>query len=173
MTTTKRKLAASPRNKAKKPAKHAGGRPTDYKPEYADMAAKLLSRGALNIEIADFFGISIVTLWNWRNRYAEFFKALTIVTEEQCDRTERSLFERANGYTYEAVKIVVNSTTGKVTKVKYLEHVPPDVGAARLLLTNRRGDKWKDRTQTDHGVTEELGALIASSLKQPDPKKSD
>jgi hypothetical protein len=47
---------------------------------------------------------------------------------EADNRVERSLYERANGYSYDAVKIFCDKN-GNITKVPYIEHVPPDVTA--------------------------------------------
>jgi hypothetical protein len=41
----------------------------------------------------------------------------------------RSLYNRAVGYTHDAVKIFCDKN-GNVTKVPYREHVPPDVTRA-------------------------------------------
>jgi hypothetical protein len=57
---------------------------------------------------------------------------------------ERSLYERANGYNYPAVKIFMPAGSKQPMVVHYEEHCPPDVGAAFIWL--------KNRDQTD-GVT--------------------
>jgi hypothetical protein len=51
-------------------------------------------------------------------------------------RVERSLDQRAVGYERDAVKIFC-SKDGKITKVPYREHVPPDVTACIFWLKNR------------------------------------
>jgi hypothetical protein len=43
-------------------------------------------------------------------------------------RVERSLYERANGYNYEAVKIFMPANRAKPVYAPYIEHVPPDRG---------------------------------------------
>jgi hypothetical protein len=53
---------------------------------------------------------------------------------------ERSLYERANGHNYEAVKIFMPAGAKKPVIVHYVEHCPPDVGAAFIWLKNR--DAW-------------------------------
>ena len=41
-----------------------------------------------------------------------------------------------------------------VVKVDYIEHYPPDTAAAKFILTNRQGDKWKDKQEvTNKGET--------------------
>jgi hypothetical protein len=62
---------------------------------------------------------------------------------------ERSLYERANGYSYDAVKIFCDKN-GNVTKVPYVEHVPPDVTACIFWLKNRDPQHWRDVQQLEH-----------------------
>jgi hypothetical protein len=47
-----------------------------------------------------------------------------------------SPYNRANGYSYDAEKIFCDKN-GKVTRVPYVEHVPPDVTACIFWLKNR------------------------------------
>jgi len=67
------------------------------------------------------------------------------------DKVERSLFARATGYSYEAVKIF-HTKEGKTVKVPYTQHVPPDVTAQIYWLKNRRPDRWRDVQNIDHAV---------------------
>ena len=46
-----------------------------------------------------------------------------------CCITSRSLYERANGYNYEAVKIFMAAGSKQPVVVHYVEHMPPDVTA--------------------------------------------
>ena len=66
--------------------------------------------------------------------------------EEERRCVERSLYHRANGYSYDAVKIFC-SKDGKVTKVPYREHVPPDVTACIFWLKNRKPGGVARRTE--------------------------
>jgi hypothetical protein len=52
-------------------------------------------------------------------------------------RVERSLYHRANGYNYEAVKIFMPANRSKPVYAKYIEHIPPDVTAGIFLMKNR------------------------------------
>jgi hypothetical protein len=64
------------------------------------------------------------------------------------DRVERSLYQRAVGYTYSSEKIFHHQ--GAITRAECVEHVPPDPGAAKLWLTNRRAEEWRDMTYNEH-----------------------
>lgn len=63
------------------------------------------------------------------------------------DRVERSLYQRAIGYTFDAEKVFCSN--GRIARAAVVEHVPPDIGAAKLWLTNRRPDKWRDKVATE------------------------
>jgi hypothetical protein len=63
------------------------------------------------------------------------------------DRVERSLYQRAVGYSYNAVKIMQNN--GEPVYAEYVEHVPPDPGAAKLWLINRRPEDWREKTYNE------------------------
>jgi hypothetical protein len=65
-------------------------------------------------------------------------------------RVERSLYERANGYNYEAVKIFMPARSKQPVIVHYTEHCPPDVGAAFIWLKNRDPDRWRDVQNVEH-----------------------
>ena len=58
-------------------------------------------------------------------------------------RVERSLYERANGYSYDAVKIFMPAGAKQPIVVHYTEHCPPDVGAAFIWLKNRDPQHWR------------------------------
>jgi hypothetical protein len=59
-------------------------------------------------------------------------------------RVERSLYERANGYNYDAVKVFMPAGAKQPVIVHYTEHCPPDVGAAFIWLKNRDPQHWRE-----------------------------
>ena len=73
----------------------------------------------------------------------------------RCPR--RALYQRANGYSYETVKIFCDKN-GKVTRVPYRVHVPPDVTAQIFWLKNRDPEHWRDAWQVEH----QLGKYVLS-----------
>ena len=81
------------------------GRPTDYRPEYPELAATMALSGATDAEIAEEFDVSVTTLYAWRAKYPEFLAALKYGKENANDRVERSLYHRAVGFTHPVVKI--------------------------------------------------------------------
>lgn len=139
-----------------------GGQPTKYKPEYVEMAGKLSSLGWTDIEMADFFGICEKTLYTWQATHIEFLQAIKMGKDTPDDRTERSLYHRANGFEWfeeQAIKVkeVKYSKLGKkeseierVELVKVRKRVPPDPTSAIFWLKNRRKDQWRDKQEHEH-----------------------
>lgn len=132
------------------------GRPSSYKPEYAEQATKLCKLGATDIELAEFFGVSDRTIYRWQAQFPEFCQALKAGKEASDERVERSLYHKAVGYTFDSVKIFQHQ--GSIVEAPYKEHVPPDTTAAIFWLKNRRPDLWRDKQQ--HELTGKDGGPI-------------
>jgi hypothetical protein len=131
--------------------KHFGrGRPTKYKPEYVQFAKSLARLRATDTNLADAFQVRISTIRLWVNIYPEFSEAIKVGKQAANQRVERSLYERANGYNYEAVKIFMPAGSKQPIVVHYTEHCPPDVGAAFIWLKNRDPDRWRDVQNVEH-----------------------
>lgn len=126
------------------------GRPTSYRDEYATQVAKLCALGATDLELADFFGVTRDTIWRWSQVHPEFSDALKAGKEAADERVQRSLFAKAIGYTYDAVKILQHD--GAPVIVPYREHVAPDTTAAIFWLKNRRPKEWRDKQEADLGT---------------------
>lgn len=131
-------------------AKKRPGRPTDFKPEYIEIAAHLCQKmGATDREIADYLNVAESTLYKWKAEIPEFSEALKL-NKDVCDgRVEKSLYRRAMGYSHDAVKISVNAN-GMETITPFTEHYPPDTTAAIFWLKNRKPKEWRDKTDHEH-----------------------
>jgi hypothetical protein len=150
--TAKRAKAAKPdlANLVIGPPDHApnpGGRPTAYRPEFAKVAKGMSRLGATDFDIAEELGVTTVTIWNWRSKHQEFFNALLEGKEAFDDRIERSLAQRAAGYSYHSQKVM--QFEGQTVRADIIEHIAPDVGAIKLWLGNRRPDKWKEKAEVN------------------------
>ncbi len=127
----------------------AAGRPTKYDPSYCEQARKLCRLGATDVEIADFFDVTASTVSRWKLEHPEFLEALKESKSEADARVEESLYHRAVGYTYDAVKVFQHKGEEAVI-VPYREHVPPCVTAGIFWLKNRQRDKWRDKVDHEH-----------------------
>lgn len=140
------------------------GRPTEYKAEYAEQAQKLCRLGATDEELADFFDVERVTIWRWSQKHEAFSSALKAGKEAADERVERSLYARAVGYTYDAMKIFMPQGAAAPVYAAYKEHVPPAEGAIKLWLTNRRSEAWRDKREVAHSHTMKAANLTDDEL---------
>ena len=138
-------------------------RNTLYKPEYVDRAREICANGAINSDLAAEFDVGIETIRRWATKYPEFKAAITAAKEIADTRVERSLYERATGYTFESEKIFCNKE-GLVTKVPYMEHVPPDTTAQIFWLKNRKPKEWRDKRELE--VTGDPLAELLTEFRQ-------
>lgn len=139
------------------------GRPTAYRKEYARQAEKLCLLGATDQEIADFFEVDARTIYRWKHSHADFCQALIVGKEFLDDRVERSLYMRAVGYEQEEVKIFMPAGAPEPVYAPYRAKVAADVGAAKLWLTNRRGDIWRDKSEQDVNLKSNMAELLAEA----------
>lgn len=141
----------------------ARGRPTKYKSEYAEQAAKLCRLGATDAQLADFFGVSVSTINLWKVQHQEFSESIKVPKAEADARVEQSLYRRAMGYEHDEVDIKVVDKAIVMTPVR--KHYPPDTTAAIFWLKNRQPEEWRDKNETEHtgNVTVEIVKYGADS----------
>lgn len=126
-----------------------GGQPSDYQAAFAEQAKKLCELGATDYELADFFKVCTRTIYRWKHQFPEFCQAVISGKDLADERVERSLYNRAVGYSFESEKVF--QFQGEIIRAETVEHVPPDTGAAMNWLKNRRGDKWRDKHEHEIG----------------------
>lgn len=131
-------------------ASKKGGRPSSYRPEYAEQTYKLALLGATDEDLANFFGVSVQTIHNWTDRHPEFVESRKKGKAHADAKVAESLYRRAIGYEHEAVKITTHAETGHTTITPYIERYPPDTTAAIFWLKNRRPDLWRDKQVQEH-----------------------
>lgn len=137
------------------------GRPSSYKAEYAEQAAKLCSLGATDVEMADFFGVDISTFYRWKAEFIEFCDAIKVAKQAADERVKRSLYERATGYERDEVDIRV--IEGRIVQTPVRKFYPPDTTACIFWLKNRDKDNWRDKTETEHSGKIGLEEIIAGA----------
>ena len=135
-----------------------GGGPTKYSKDFCEKALKLSEYGLTDSQMAEFFGVSIPTFNAWKGKHPEFLKSLKVGKEHSDDLVERSLYERAVGYDYHEDKIFQNN--GEPVIVPTTKHMPGDVGAAKMWLTNRRRETWSERKVMEHDPSEKFTRII-------------
>jgi len=132
--------------KKKAPVKKVNGRPTKYKKEYDERAKNYCLLGAVDTELADFFGITEKTLNNWKDDHPSFLQSLTEGKHDADAKVAASLYKRANGYSVTETKIEDSDAAGSKTTTQ-TKHIPGSDTAAIFFLKNRQNKKWRDKQE--------------------------
>lgn len=130
------------------------GRPTDFKPEYCELATRAAKLGTTNEGLADFFDVSIGTLERWMSEHEEFRGAVKAGRQFADANVADALYHRATGYSHPAVKIMtraVGDGCSVIEEVPYTEHYPPDATSAIFWLKNRRPKEWREKIEVEGG----------------------
>ena len=138
----------------------AGGRPTKYKAEYADLAYKFCLLGATDKDLARNFEVDEATVNRWKEDHPEFCKSLKAGKEEADAVIASKLFHRAKGYSHPEDKIF--NDNGIPLVVPTTKHYPPDATSMIFWLKNRQPQKWRDKQE--HELSGKDGAPIEIDL---------
>src|SRR5712691_8003426 len=141
------------------------GRPTIYRPELATLARKLALLGATDQEMADALGVDQGTLDRWKTRHKEFRIAIQLGKIRADAEIAESLYNRARGMSVPAVKIFRGTPEGGPVIVPHQEYLPPDVGAAKLWLSRRQPELWREKQQID------ISGTVAHQIAQMTPEQ--
>lgn len=122
--------------------KDKGGRPTEYKEEYNDMAYKLCLLGYTDAQLASFFNVTETTINNWKHEKDGFFESLTRGKEIADANVVEAMYNRAIGVEVKEKRIKTDSTGEEEITITTKE-IPADVGAQKSWLSNRQRSKWR------------------------------
>jgi hypothetical protein len=129
------------------------GRPTSYRPEYAELAYKFCLLGASDERLAEMFDVVVSTIYEWKLAVPEFSEALTRGKEVADAEVAHALFHRAKGYSHmeDDIRTVALPSGGgsEIVITPTVKHYPPDTGAATLWLKNRQPKVWRDKVETE------------------------
>jgi predicted transcriptional regulator len=136
-------------------------RSTGYdKDIHDDRAWALAIEGKTDIEIANALGITERTLNNWKKEHPSFFQSLKEGKEVVDGKVEKTLYERAMGYTVTDKKIIIEMDANgnqKPARIEKMERkVPADITAIIFWLKNRRPDQWREKKEISVNSFEEL-----------------
>ena len=136
------------------------GRPTLYKPEYAEQAFKLCLLGATDESLANFFNVCVTTIDKWKLAHHEFVGALKAGKEDADALVAKSLFKRAIGHTVPETKVFNNQ--GEILTHEVEKHIPADTTAAIFWLKNRNPARWRDRVEQKVVVSDDFDELMGA-----------
>ncbi len=148
-----------------------GGRKPIYSAKLLPIVLGMASDGATDFEIAGRLGISKETLRWWRWEHVEFANAMKVGREAMVERAKASLFHRAVGYSFRSEKVF--QSQGAIIRAPIIEHIPPDVTAAKMILqAYDTEDVWRDKRDVKGESTFSLADLIAMSWEQREAKRA-
>lgn len=125
--------------------KNKRGRPNKKDGIDLERLAKLCIAGCTNAQIAIAFGICEKTLYTYMREDKDFLHTVKNNVELADSLVERSLWERAIGYSHPEEKIF--QYEGTIIRAETTRQYPPDTAAAFIWLKNRKSDKWKDKQE--------------------------
>lgn len=140
------------------------GRPSKFPTLNLEQVRKLYLKAFTDFEIADFFGISKQSLYVYLHNHQDFSDSVKGWKLEADKRVERSLLDRASGYSHPHEEIFCKD--GVVTRVQTIKHYPPDTMAMMYWLNNRQRLNWKQKPEA-----EEDESLINNDLEFKDVPK--
>lgn len=123
----------------------AGGRPSKFEDDLVERAYFLATKGFTDLEIAKAFGINVDTVYEWKKTRTEFSDALKLGKEESDRKVERSLYEKATGYSHPDTHF--SAYEGIVTETPTVKHYAPDTTAAIFWLKNRKPEQWREKQE--------------------------
>jgi hypothetical protein len=156
----------------------AGGRPTVYKPENAEIAHICCMMGATNATLAERFGVSHTTIDNWIATIPDFGDAVRKGREVADGKVVSALYARATGTQRTMTRVFCHN--GQPVTVSYPVELPPDVRACMFWLRNRRPQQWRenrplvDEADDEEGwrAPEEASRRAALVKGEPEPDGS-
>ena len=115
--------------------------------------------GLTDKQIANKAQICERTLNNWKKKYPAVKEALATGKEVADYEVEKSLYQRAIGYT----KVLFEEKLDKdgcVHTLKKEVHYPPDTLAQIFWLKNRKPEVWREKVQLDQNSNEENKKVV-------------
>jgi hypothetical protein len=133
------------------------GRKSKYGQHDPVTIASVLGRlGGTDVQLCEALGIDRKSLHVWKQANPELIHTLKSAKEKADAEVEKSLFQRALGYTHPEIHI--SNYKGEITKTKVVKHYPPSEVACIFWLKNRRPDLWRDVSR--HEVTGKDGGPV-------------
>lgn len=165
-------MAKRPETKHRRGGKSKAGRKTCFGDTTRKIIKKLVTRGFTDEEVAQCLKITRQTYDGWKKRHPGFFASLCDWKNGADEKVEKSLYERACGYSHpdtkpqwvETVEIINGETvkSGKWVYADLIKHYPPDTPAITLWLKNRKPNEWRDKQDLDITDNRTVQAVMAA-----------
>ena len=143
-----------------------------YHPGFDRRATDYCLLGATNEELAQLFGVSVSAIQKWLVARPSFARAVRKGREEADARVARSMFRAATGLKLKDVRTRLGENGQVLEKTETIKEQAPNVNAGTLWLTNRRGDRWRDRMVVDAGDSFDLAELVKEAMARASGDKA-
>lgn len=127
-----------------------GRRPSFNSKFHPKWIKSLFLAGMTRQEIADELGISKSNLYVWLNKYPDIMESVKKAQEIPDASVERSLFERARGYSVMEDKVTYDTQLKEHVRTSVRRDYPPDPTAMIFWLKNRQPDRWREKQTVEH-----------------------
>lgn len=141
------------------------GRKSTFNGKVQSTILRLIEDGKTEEQIAEIVGVSKSTINNWKGKHPEFLYALRESRQVADELVEAALFNRAVGYSHPEEKVFLSKDFGIVTH-DTVKHYPPDTTAAMFWLRNRQPKEWREKTEPDVNVTNNVNTLTDEQLDE-------
>lgn len=118
------------------------GRPSKFQSINLEQVCDLYNHGYTDYEVSKFLKIDETTFYRWQIAHPEFRQSIKDWKKAADERVERSLFQRAVGYTHESEQVFCY--LGKIKRAKTVKQYPPSEIAGFFWLKNRKPDQWRE-----------------------------
>ena len=151
-------------------------RGSTYNPDlHPNWVWSLAIQGKTIAEIAKEIGVARSTLNKWISENKELEEAVNEGRDIADAKVERSLYQRAIGYTFKEKKVVQTVDKDgkqKPARVEVTEKVvPPDVTAQIFWLKNRKPAKYRDKQDITVEDTNIQFNIVPASMKKAEEEE--
>jgi len=127
-----------------------------YKPDYVDIASRLISAGFSQADLAYAFCVNDKTIHRWRKSHPEFDAAIIEGKEGQKKRLVAKAMQGAGGYEYKTSKrVLTRNAEGRILKDEvreFVNHQPINHNLIIWLLCNISRQLGDGEWQSKHTI---------------------
>ena len=117
-----------------------------FLPDHLNQVRAIAMRGIGEEQMSELFDIKRSQINKWKKQYPLFKEALENGYTDADAAVLSAVYQSAIGYTHDEERLFF--WDGDVTRADTVKHYKPDMVAAKLWLTNRQREHWKDRQHT-------------------------
>lgn len=131
-----------------------------WKDANVDLCFKFSLLGATEERLAEMFGVTKKTIFNWMHRNPAFREAYENGRAKADAEIAYSLYHRAKGFEHDDIELKVVSLGdgmgSEVQQIPVRRIYPPDTTAVRYWLNNRNPAKWADKKEGEGNTTNNI-----------------